>query len=147
MPGHILIVEDHEPTAQLVKTVVEGVEIPVSTHIVNDGNACLAALRGEADSIPPPDLVLLDLGLPVIDGLTVLEERQGESVVCDAPTIVLSEQDDQETIEQCYEQRANAYISKPDDLDGYQAALTSAIEFWLPAEDSITDAERQTPHP
>lgn len=136
MTDHVLIVEDHAPTAQLLATVVEEVDPAISAHVVRDGQECLAVLRGEVESVPPPDLMLLDLHLPVVDGLSVLEMKREDPTVRDVPTVVVSGTDDQDAIVESYRKGANAFIGKPDDLDEYHALVDNVIEFWLSGEES-----------
>lgn len=127
----VLVVEDHEPTARLVATVLEDTKDSLSTVVVGDGKACLEIL--EDDESERPDLVLLDLDLPVIDGRDVLERRQEERSLRRIPTIILSNTSDTETVRECYEQGANAFIAKPGDLDEYESVAERITEFWFDA--------------
>ena len=129
--GHVLIVDDHQPTARLISTAFDEVSSGVSTHVVGDGSECLSVLRGETDSTPAPDIVLLDLGLPDVDGLTVLETRSEDQSLRQIPTIVLSGRDDAETIGKCYERGANTFISKPDEFDGYLTVANAITDYWF----------------
>lgn len=130
--GSVLVVDDHKPTVQIIVTVLDEIGPSLSVQTVGNGKECLDALRGKPESSLPPDLVLLDLEMPVMGGMTVLETKEEESTLSDHPIIVLSGTDDQDTIDECYEKGANAFITKPDDLDGYTAVLEDTISFWLP---------------
>lgn len=125
----VLVVEDHGPTAKLVSTLLEDTQDSLSTLVVGDGETCLDVLEG--DDAARPDLVLLDLDLPVLDGYAVLERRQEEQSLRRVPTIILSNTDDNETIEQCYEHGANAFIFKPGELDEYEAIAEQVTQFWF----------------
>lgn len=138
--GHVLVVEDHEPTAQIVATVLEGADASISAHVVGDGRKALTVLRDEADAIPCPDLVLLDLDLPAVGGLTVLEKRAEDPALRDIPTVVLSGTGDRDTIERCYERGADRFIEKPDDLEGYRSIADEAIASWSQSEDGGNDS-------
>ena len=127
----VLVVDDHEPTARLIATVMEAAGKSISTQIVRDGRECLAVLKGEIPDSRTPDLVLLDLDLPVVDGQSVLEQRRGEGSLQRIPTIVLSGSDDQDTIRTCYELGANAFIAKPGNLDEYDEVAASITDFWV----------------
>lgn len=140
---HVLVAEDHEPTARLITTVVEEARSSTSAYVVGDGNACLAVLRGEDDTIPAPDLVLLDLDMPVTDGMSVLAARNGNPTIADIPTVVLSGQDDRETVDECYERGANACISKPGNLEGYDTLAEEITGFWLTTGDADGTAAKQ----
>lgn len=126
----ILVVEDHVQTAKVVKRVLEETDSGISAEIVRDGSDCLEVLRGEADTVDDPDMVLLDLDLLTVDGLTVLETRKGESGLQQVPIVVVSGTDDSETIARCYACGANTFISKPDDLEGYLAFAETLIDYW-----------------
>lgn len=127
----VLVVEDHQPTAKIVAAAFEEADAPVSTTIVGNGRECLDALRGGGDPTSVPDLVLLDLDLPDIDGLTVLEIRFEEPAFRAVPTIVLSGTTDRETVRRCYRLGANAFVPKPDDFDGYVTVIESVTSFWF----------------
>lgn len=129
--GEVLIVEDDQATARIVSTALDAVDPGISTHVVEDGRECLAVLRGEQQSTPKPDIVLLDLGLPHVDGITVLEARTDDPSMLHIPTIVLSGTNDRETILECYEKGVNTFISKPEDFDGYLAVADSVIDYWF----------------
>lgn len=109
--------------------VLEEMGDSLTTMVVSDGQACLDLL--EDTEAEKPDLVLLDLDLPVLDGQTVLQRRQEDASICRVPTIILSNSDEQETVRQCYEKGANAFISKPAELDEYNAVLDRITEFWF----------------
>lgn len=128
---HVLVVEDHQPTARIVSNVLRQVDPAISTDVVRDGSDCLAVLRGEHDSAAEPDIVLLDLQLLEVDGLTVLENRSDTESLRRTPIVVLSGEDDSETIVQCYDRGANTFFTKPDDLDGYEALAESIVDYWL----------------
>lgn len=125
----VLIVEDHEPTARILRTVLEETTDTLSTLVVGDGEACFDVLE-DADG-PCSDLILLDLGLPEINGHAVLAKMQAETSMRRIPTIVFSNSDDQETIQQCYDGGANAFISKPGDLDKYETVAKRITDFWF----------------
>ena len=125
----VLIVEDHEPTAQLIAAVLEDTMESLSTLIVGDGKACLEVLENDDSWLP--DLVLLDLDLPVLTGKAVLKRRQEEISFSRIPTIILSNTDDHGTIRQCYECGANAFIAKPGDLDEFDTVAKRITNFWF----------------
>ena len=134
--GDVLVVDDHRPTARLIATAFEEVDPNISTHLVEDGDECLAVLRGEDDSTPEIDLILLDLdlGRGDVDGIAVLETKNEHSTLRRVPTVVLSGNDDPETIARCYDRGANTFISKPNEFDGYSAAVETLLGYWSAAE-------------
>lgn len=124
----VLVVEDHEPTARLVSRVLEERHDSLSTHVAPDGETCLDILETDEKM---PDLVLLDLELPGIDGHTVLQRRQEELSIRRVPTIIFSNADDRTTIRKCYEQGATAFISKPCGLEEYDTIVDQITRFWF----------------
>lgn len=128
---HVLVVEDDPRTARIVSNVLHEVDPAISIDVVRDGSECLAVLHGEDDSIPVPDIVLLDLDLLSVGGLTVLETRAEASMSVDPPVIVVSGEGDSETIVQCYDLGANTFFEKPEDLDGYLSLAESVVDHWL----------------
>lgn len=133
--GHILVVEDEEPTARLISVAFEEVPFLGSTHLVEDGRECLTVLRDQADGTYDPDIVLLDLDLPELDGFGVLDIRADDPALRQIPMLVFSGRNDPETIRQCYERGANAFISKPNDFHGYLSIAESIVEHWFETVD------------
>ncbi len=128
---HVLVVEDHPPTAELLTLSLDEVDPSISSSVVDDGRDCLAVLRREDGSIPYPDLVFLDLDLPEINGFTVLETTDTDTSFRRIPTLVLSSKDDPETVARCYERGATAFISKPDELDGFLSIAKTVVDHWF----------------
>lgn len=129
--GRILVVEDHQPTAKIIATAFDEVHSSIAIVRVQDGNECVAILQGESESGTDPDLILLDLELPGIDGFTVLEHRAASPAVRRVPMIVLSGMADQHTVIKSYEHGANAFIAKPNDFDGYLRVAEEIVGFWF----------------
>jgi CheY-like chemotaxis protein len=101
--------------------------------VVNDGNAALAYLRGEEPygEAPRPDLVLLDLNLPGRDGREVLSEIKSDKELAHIPVVVLTTSAAEEDILRSYQLHANAFVSKPVDLDGFIAAIRQIDHFFV----------------
>lgn len=130
-PPHILVVEDHPPTADIVSMVLREVHPDITVDIVRDGSECLRVLRGEDDSVAKPDIVLLDINLPKVSGLTVLETLADDPPTGPPLVIIASGQNDLETVHRCYDLGANTFIAKPDDLDGYIDLIECILEYWF----------------
>ena len=128
---HVLVVEDHPATSRIISRVLNEVDPEISADVVRDGSECLSVLNGEHESIKPPDIVLLDLDLLEVDGLTVLERRAEGGVKGDTPILVISGENDAATILECYRTGANTFFSKPDDLEGYLSLGKSIVDHWL----------------
>lgn len=87
--------------------------------------------RGEHADAPIPDLVLLDLGLPARSGEQVLQEMRADAELRGVPVVVLSGDDDPDTVRAAYRDGANAYVGKPDDYEGMVEIVEALSSFWL----------------
>jgi chemotaxis family two-component system response regulator Rcp1 len=110
-------------------------EAKVINHltVVNDGVKALAYLRREApyaDAVAP-DLILLDLNLPKMDGREVLAAIKGDEHLMKIPVVVLTTSASQDDIARAYGSHANCYITKPVDLDQFLRVVHSIESFWL----------------
>jgi CheY-like chemotaxis protein len=128
----VLLVEDDEGDVVLIREAFEEY-LHNRLDVVNDGDAALAYLRNE----PPyqdagsPDLVLLDLNLPGRDGREVLSEIKSDKELARIPVVVLTTSAAEEDILRSYQLHANAFVSKPVDLDGFIAAIRQIDHFFV----------------
>lgn len=101
--------------------------------MVEDGTQALAFLRrqGKHSDAVRPDLVLLDLNLPGMDGREVLEQIKTDSSLRSIPVVVLTTSEAEQDILQSYDLHANCYIRKPVDLDQFITVVRSIEDFWL----------------
>jgi len=132
-PAEILLVEDSPGDARLTREALAEGKLKNVLHLVEDGEQALAFLRGEdgyADA-PRPDLVLLDLNLPRVDGREVLAEMKADPDLKRIPVVVLTTSSADEDVLRAYELAANCYITKPVDLDKFLGVVRSIEEFWL----------------
>ncbi|MEP4378477.1 MAG: response regulator [Alphaproteobacteria bacterium] len=129
----ILLVEDSPGDVMLVREAFAGLEQPGALHVVNDGGSALDFLRRDGDfaSVPVPDLIMLDLNLPVLDGREVLREIKNHPDWRRIPVAVLSTSDNEDDIRASYDLQANCYIVKPMDLASFRRAMGALNEFWL----------------
>jgi CheY-like chemotaxis protein len=131
-PFHILVVEDNPGDVRLIEEALkEGV---MAGHLVSwatDGIEALRFLRHETTPArPTPDLVLLDLNLPGMDGRELLREIKATPNLKRVPVIVLSSSKADEDILRTYELNANAYVTKPVQVDDFIRTIRSLEEFW-----------------
>ncbi len=134
-PIVILLAEDDPDHVELIRRSLQ--HHPVANRLlhVSDGEAALDYLfhRGayshEASS-PPPQIMLLDLRLPKVDGLDVLRQVK-ESSLGRLPIIILSTSDATSDVARAYELRANSYLVKPLDYSLFSAMLQSLGLYWL----------------
>ncbi len=129
----ILLVEDNPGDVRLTREAFKELNLTNELHVVTDGAEALDYIyqRGEHGSAPPPDLVLLDLNLPKIDGIEVLKRVKSDPDVKRIPIIVLTSSSAEDDIVESYENYTNAYITKPVEPDQFVKALQSLEEFWL----------------
>jgi two-component system, chemotaxis family, response regulator Rcp1 len=132
-PIQILLVEDQPADVRLTKEILADGKVANEVHVVSDGEQAMAFLRREADfaNTPRPDLVLLDLNLPRMDGREVLAEIKSDPALMAVPVIVLTTSSAERDVLDAYKHRANAYVTKPIDLDEFVSAVASIEQFWL----------------
>ncbi len=128
----ILIVEDNPPEARLIVDLLTSRQADCAVVVAVSGEA-LSILKSMSE---PPRLVLLDFGLPGIDGSEVLAAIKGDSRLSSVPVVVFSGSDHPRDIALAYELRANAYVVKPDDLAGYESVVEAITSFWLTTAES-----------
>jgi two-component system, chemotaxis family, response regulator Rcp1 len=129
----ILLVEDNPGDVRLTQEALKEGRILNRLSVVNDGDAALEFLfqRGGYEDAPKPDLILLDLNLPKRDGREVLQAIKAEPSLRRTPVVILTTSGLEADVEQAYESHANAYITKPVDLDQFLEAVKTISEFWL----------------
>ncbi|MCG1003344.1 MULTISPECIES: response regulator [Halobacterium] len=132
-PVDILLVEDNPGDVRLTREAFAEAQITNDLHDVNDGEAALDFLhqRGDYEDAPRPDLLLLDLNLPKVDGLDVLEEVKTDDDLRTIPVVVLTSSEAEEDVVRSYEQHTNAYLTKPIDPNEFVDVIQSFERFWL----------------
>ena len=131
----ILLVEDDSAHAELVVRTLEGAGRRRIIHL-SDGEAALAYLTRQAgyaepETSPRPDLVLLDLRLPKVDGLEVLREIKSRPLLRQVPVLVLTTSDAERDVANAYEAHANGYVVKPDEFSRFKDLMDDVRTFWL----------------
>lgn len=124
-PVRVLIVEDDPDTAELVRRGLEAQPRPVEVEVVADGEAALARL---AASVALPDLLLLDLRLPRMDGLRLLEAVKSRPDLSDLPCVVLTTSDAERDRVRARELRADSYLVKPGDGESFARLVREAAD-------------------
>lgn len=132
-PIDILLVEDNPGDIRLTKEALAATEFDATIHTVTDGTDALKVLdeRQDDESLPYPDLLLLDLNLPQMGGLDVLDAIDADSELPPLPVIVLTSSDAAEDVVSSYERSANAYLTKPTDHDEFVSMVQSVETFWI----------------
>ncbi|MFZ7127867.1 MAG: response regulator [Desulfobacterales bacterium] len=131
--ANILLVEDNKDDIDLAFEALEDSKVRMRIHVVSDGVAAMAFLRreGEYADRPRPDLVLLDLNLPLMDGREVLQEIRKDPALTDIPVIVLTTSEDEGDILRSYQMHANCFITKPVDFMKFTEIIKQIEGFWF----------------
>jgi two-component system, chemotaxis family, response regulator Rcp1 len=132
-PIEVLLIEDSPGDVRLTKEVLRDANRSVHLHVVSDGVEAMAFLRHEGAHVraPRPDLILLDLNLPKMDGREVLGQIKADVVLKTIPTIILTTSEEEADIVNSYQLHANCYLSKPVQLDAFESLVKSINDFWL----------------
>ena len=132
-PIEILLVEDNPGDVRLTRMAFEEGGINNDLHVAMDGEEALDFLfrRGGHEDAPRPDMVLLDLNLPKIDGHEVLREIRSDDELSRLPVVVLTSSDSEEDVVESYEEHANAYITKPVKASDFLDLVDTFEEFWF----------------
>jgi Response regulator containing a CheY-like receiver domain and an HTH DNA-binding domain len=129
----ILLVEDDPADAGLAKRALKDGKILCRVNHVRDGVEALAFLKreGEFRDAPRPNLVLLDLNMPRMDGRGVLEAMKGDPELKTIPVVILTTSDVDRDVNASYLLGANSFITKPMDMDAFFEAIRSVEEYWF----------------
>jgi two-component system response regulator len=132
-PIEVLLVEDDAGDELMTREAFEDNKISNELHVVRDGEEALDFLyrRGAHTDAPRPDLILLDLNLPKYDGREVLQVIKKDEDLAHIPVVVLTTSSAEEDILRSYKLHANAYVTKPVDLDQFIAAVRQIDEFFV----------------
>ncbi len=133
MPIHVLLVEDNPGDVRLTREAFRDVDSSVQLHVANDGVEAMAFLNhdGRDDRVPRPDLILLDLNLPRMDGREVLAQIKQDDDLKTIPTIILTTSEAEADIVKSYQLQANCYLNKPVQLEAFDSLVKSVVDFWL----------------
>ena len=132
-PIEILMVEDSPSDTQLAIEALHEAKISNRLSHVEDGVEALQFLRrqGPYQDAPRPDLILLDLNLPRMDGRQLLEEIKQDPDLKIIPVVVLTTSRSEQDVLRSYALHANCYITKPVDFTQFMHVVKSIEHFWL----------------
>jgi two-component system, chemotaxis family, response regulator Rcp1 len=132
-PIEVLLVEDSPGDVRLTMEAFREANVAIHLHVASDGVDAMAFLRHEGSHLraPRPDLILLDLNLPRMDGRKVLEQIKGDDSLKMIPTVILTTSEAEADIVKSYQLHANCYLSKPVQLDAFENLVKSINDFWL----------------
>lgn len=128
----ILLVEDNPGDVRLIRESFAESEVDSTFTAVEDGRDAIEFLRDcrETESTDFPDLVLLDLNLPRMDGFAFLDALRDDPDFPPLPVLVLTSSSAEEDVVKCYEHAANAYLTKPNDPNEFGSLADAVQEFW-----------------
>jgi two-component system, chemotaxis family, response regulator Rcp1 len=132
-PFEILLVEDHEDEAVLTRYAFRGVQAPFALYVAEDGIDALNFLRKKDDyaNAPRPDVILLDLNMPRMDGRELLAELKRDDDLKSIPAVVLTNSAAPEDIQYAFQSQAAGYITKPSDLERFCQVIKDFAAYWL----------------
>lgn len=137
MPGRfrqravVLLVEDNPDDVIMIREAFEQSLTPIQLYVVSNGEQAIKFVRRTDTDALRPSLILLDLNLPIRNGLDVLAELKSDTEFLSIPIVVLTTSQSPNDIQQCYSLHANAYIIKPPDFDGYADVIKQVATCFL----------------
>ena len=132
-PIEVLLVDDDPQDVDLTLEVMEMAKVRLSINVVGDGKQAMTYLKKEGDytDVKRPDLILLDLNMPKMNGHEVLARLKNEDDLKSIPVVVLTTSSSQEDIASTYNGGANCYVTKPVGLDEFQKVVEAVENFWF----------------
>jgi len=129
----VLLVEDNPADACLMRDALSNGQFPCNIHVAEDGVEALAFLtqHGKYREALRPDLVLLDLNLPKLNGHEVLSQIKSDVTLRGIPVVILTTSSRDEDLRQSYDLHANCFITKPRELEEFTELVRSLEEFWF----------------
>ncbi len=131
--ARILLIEDEIADIELIKTILAPADFVAKIDFVKDGEESLKYLFRfpPYHENPSPQLILLDLNLPKISGLEILDRIKKHPELMKIPVVILSSSNSEDDIRRSYKKGADLYIKKPLQLEQYQESLQTLRDFWL----------------
>ncbi len=132
---HILLIEDSRADAKIIERALREGDVSHRLTVIPDGKHALDYLFKLRDDVVTsdrePDLILLDLNLPGMDGCQVLTRIKSDPVLRMIPVVILTTSDREEDIVQTYQAGANTYITKPDEYPRYRELVATLEHYWV----------------
>jgi chemotaxis family two-component system response regulator Rcp1 len=131
--SNVLLVEDSPGDVRLTQEAFREANPSVYLHVANDGVEAMIFLRNQGSHVraPRPDMILLDLNLPKMDGRQVLAEIKKDDALRMIPTVILTTSGAEADVAKSYQLQANCYLTKPVQLEAFEDLVRSINEFWL----------------
>ncbi|MDF1613800.1 response regulator [Desulfurivibrio dismutans] len=128
---NILLVEDNPADICLTREVFADCRLANNLEVARNGLEAMELLRGTTEQEKMPDIILLDLNMPKMDGREVLQELKKDSRLCTIPVIILTTSDAEQDVLRSYQLGVNCYITKPVDLNQFIKVVQTIEDFWL----------------
>lgn len=141
-PYHVLLVEDDHGDALLIEEVLEAGDPPPSLARAENGVQALEYLRDAGRA--RPDLIVLDLNMPLMGGAQLLDEVKRDELLRRIPVVVLTTSASPEHVEAAYRSHAAAYVVKPGSLDTFNAAVRGIDDFFHHVATRLPDRSGET---
>lgn len=132
-PVEFLLVEDNPGDVRLTREALKDSKVRNNLNVLGDGISALAYLRNESpyENALRPDIILLDLNLPKMDGREVLSKIKADPAFRRIPVVVITSSEAEQDILRTYDLHVNCYVTKPVDLDQFIKVVQSIESFWL----------------
>ncbi len=135
MPLNLLLVEDSEADVKIAQRTFNNAKLKNNVFVVCDGQECLDFVRHQgayqdAAKYPRPDMILLDINMPRVDGFAVLQSLKADKEYGSIPIIVLSASKNQHDIIQAYSSGANSFIQKPVTYEEFVSLIDCFNQYW-----------------
>jgi CheY-like chemotaxis protein len=132
---NLLLVEDNQGDVRLVREALRESGAEFRIKVAGNGHEALNLIGYGQETVPAslPDVILLDLNLPRLSGRELLKILKKDPLYRRIPVLIFSSSQNQEDIQNCYQSRANCYISKPTGFEDYIQVIHRIIEFWFQA--------------
>jgi CheY-like chemotaxis protein len=130
MPSSILLIEDNSADVDLIRRMLEKVEAGIRISVARDGAEALETINKWGSESPAPKVILLDLKLPKVSGLEVLNYLKSSPKTKSIPVVVLTSSNELKDITEAYQLGANSYILKAIDFDQFSQAISLIHRYW-----------------
>lgn len=129
----VLVIEDNQGDAILLRLAFKASQMPANITIAPNAEVGMNALRhkGGYENYERPDIILLDLNLTKMHGLTFLSEVKNDPDLAGIPVIVLSSSAAEKDVSASYAAHANGYLTKPNSLEGYNSLVNGISNYWF----------------
>lgn len=131
--AHILLVEDNEGDILLTLEAFKECKLKTKVSVAKNGKDALDFIfqRGNFKEVEKPDLILLDINMPIFNGHEVLGQIKADPQLKKIPVIILTTSSNQKDLNKAYENNCNSYVEKPLTMSGFIDAILKIEQFWL----------------